>query len=291
MERRDFTVTVAGLGLHVTEWGAREARPVVMLHGIRGFAETFVGVAEALQPEFRVIAFDQRGRGDSDWDPERNYYTDTYVNDLLAVVDTLGIDRFDLLGHSMGGINAIVFASLHPDRVERLIIEDAGPGAFEHSPGVARIRREMVETPVRFDDWSAASEFMRGLRPSVTEEARQQRLRSMLKALPDGGYTWRYDHAGIAAIRLEPDGARVPDLRPHVAALRCDTLVLRGAQTDYLQAEMAQDMCRLNPKVVTTDIAGAGHYVHDDQPVLFNQTVRDFLLSGAAKTDTKVTTS
>jgi pimeloyl-ACP methyl ester carboxylesterase len=275
MERRDFTVKVAGLGLHVTEWGAREARPVVMLHGIRGFAETFVGVAEALQPEFRVIAFDQRGRGDSDWDPERNYYTDTYVNDVLAIVDTLGIE----------------FASLHPDRVERLIIEDAGPGAFEHSPGVARIRREMVETPVRFDDWSAASEFMRALRPSVTEEARQQRLRSMLKTLPDGGYTWRYDHAGIAAIRLEPDAARVPDLRPHVAALQCDTLVLRGAQTDYLQPEMAQDMCRLNPKVVTTDIAGAGHYVHDDQPVLFNQAVRDFLLSGAAKTDTKVTTS
>ncbi|QDF98026.1 alpha/beta hydrolase [Azoarcus sp. DD4] len=281
MERRDYTLPHAGLNLHVTEWGPADGRPVVMLHGIRGYGETFAGVAAALQPAFRVIAFDQRGRGRSDWDPHRNYYTDTYVGDLLAVADTLDLARFDLLGHSMGGINAIVFASQYPERVGRLVIEDAGPGAFDTSPGATRIRGELVSTPAHFDSWEAAGDFMRGLRPSVTEAARQQRLASMLKPADGGGYTWRYDHAGIAATRLNPELSRLVDLRPHVAALQCDTLVLRGSRTDYLQPAMLAEMQRLNPRIADIEIAGAGHYIHDDQPEAFNRAVRAFLLPSA----------
>lgn len=69
MQRREYRFNTSGLSLQVTEWGDEHARPVVMLHGIRGFGETFAGVAQALQPEFRVIALDQRGRGQSDWTP------------------------------------------------------------------------------------------------------------------------------------------------------------------------------------------------------------------------------
>lgn len=278
MERRDHTVTRAGLRFHVTEWGAPTARPVVMLHGIRGYAETFAGIAAALQPDGRVIAFDQRGRGTSDWDPQHHYYTDTYVDDLAAVVDALGLDRFDLLGHSMGGINAIVYAARFPERVNRLLVEDAGPGAFEASPGAIRIRRELATTPGHFATWDEARAFMRALRPSVTEEAREQRLQSMLRPAEGGGFTWRYDHVGIAATRLNPDPARVVDLRPHVAALACETLVVRGGNSDYLRPEMVDDMQRLNPRIRSTVVPDAGHYIHDDQPELFHQLVRDFFV-------------
>lgn len=277
MQRRDRTLTLSGLNFHLTEWGSESARPIVMLHGIRGFAETFAGVAQALQPDFRVIAYDQRGRGDSAWDPARNYYTDTYVADLEAVVSALGLQRFDLLGHSMGGINAIVYAARHPDRVRRLVIEDAGPGAFEASDGATRIRKEFETTPHRFDSWEAAGDFMRALRPTVTEEARQQRLHSMLKPLPDGGFTWRYDHAGIAAIRLHPDPARAVDLAAHVQAIASETLVLRGGRSDYLQPHLAERMRALNPRITTVEIPDAGHYIHDDQPALFAQEVSAFL--------------
>lgn len=278
MERRDHTVTSAGLRLQVTQWGELTAHPVVMLHGIRGYAETFAGVAAALQPDCRVIAFDQRGRGRSDWDPQHGYYTDAYVNDLAAVVDALGLERFDLLGHSMGGINAIVYAATHPSKVNRLLVEDAGPGAFEASPGAIRIRRELATTPSHFATWDAARDFMRVLRPSVTEEAREQRLKSMLRPADGGGFTWRYDHVGIAATRLNPDPARVVDLRPHVAALACETLVVRGGNSDYLQPGMVEDMRRLNPRIRSAVVPDAGHYIHDDQPALFHQLVRDFLL-------------
>lgn len=201
--------------------------------------------------------------------------------DVAALVDTLALSRFDLLGHSMGGINAIAYAAKYPQRVRRLVIEDAGPGAFESSAGATRIRKELVTTPDRFDTWEAASAFMRALRPSVTEEARQQRLHSMLKPLGNGGFTWRYDHAGIVSTRLNPDPTRVVDLRPCVAAIACETLVLRGGKTDYLQPEMLEAMQQLNPHIQGISIPGAGHYVHDDQPEPFNQAVRQFLIQDA----------
>lgn len=280
MERRDDVLTRDGLKFHIIEWGPASGQPLLMMHGIRGYGETFAGVAEVLQPKHRVIAFDQRGRGESDWDPNRNYYTDTYVSDLAFIADALELKCFDLLGHSMGGINAIVYASKHPERVNRLVIEDAGPGAFENSPGAARIRQELENTPATFATWEEASNFMRALRPSVTEEARQQRLKSMLKEEPSGRLTWRYDHAGIAFTRLNPDPARVVNLTPHVAAIQCDTLLLRGGKTDYLQPEMAKAMCDINHRITCQTIEGAGHYIHDDQPAAFNKAVKQFLQTG-----------
>jgi len=203
------------------------------------------------------------------------------VADLLAVADQLGLARFDLLGHSMGGINAIVFASTYPERVRRLLIEDAGPGAFEHSPGAGRIKRELEQTPACFESWDAASAYMRALRPSVGEATRQQRLQEMLRprrAEEGAGFTWRYDLAGIAAVRLNPDPAQVVDLAPHVRSLAGPTLVVRGGRSDYLQPDMAQAMAEANPRVRWVEIADAGHYVHDDQPEVFHRVAREFLL-------------
>ena len=197
--------------------------------------------------------------------------------DLEGIVQALGLASFDLLGHSMGGINAIVYAARHPRQVRRLVIEDAGPGAFDASEGATRIRRELATTPERFESWEAASDFMRTLRPTVTEEARQQRLQNMLKPLPQGGYTWRYDHAGIAATRLHPDPARAIDLEASVRAIACETLVLRGARSDYLQPSMVERMRALNPRIAALEIPDAGHYIHDDQPLLFERAVVRFL--------------
>jgi pimeloyl-ACP methyl ester carboxylesterase len=119
---------------------------------------------------------------------------------------------------------------------------------------------------------------MRELRPSVSAQARESRLRSMLKTLPDGAYTWRYDHEGIAQTRLNPDPARVVDLWPHVQAIQCPTLVLRGGLSDYLQPEAAELMVQRNPQLQWMEVPGAGHYVHDDQPDLVCKTVKEFLL-------------
>jgi len=274
---REYRIQASGLSLRVKEWGATSALPILMLHGIRGYAETFAALAQTLQPDFRVIAFDQRGRGESDWDPGHNYYTDAYVDDVASVVVHLQLDRFDLLGHSMGGINAMAYAARHPTQVRRLLIEDAGPGAFESSAGATRIRKEFATTPAEFVSWDAASAFLRVLRPTVPESARQQRLQHMLKPMPGGGFTWRYDHAGIAGTRLNPDPLRVVDLGPVVQRISCPTLVIRGGNSDYLQPAMVEAMQALNPLIQAAEIADAGHYIHDDQPAAFAAVVARFL--------------
>jgi pimeloyl-ACP methyl ester carboxylesterase len=136
-----------GLSLRYVEWGPASAPPVVMLHGLRSYAHTWEPVAQALLPHWRVIALDQRGRGGSDWDAQRRYHTASYVADLEALVDALGLARFVLVGHSMGGTNAIVYAARHPERVSGLVIEDMGPGASMASGGTDRIKRELKATP------------------------------------------------------------------------------------------------------------------------------------------------
>lgn len=268
-----------GLSLRVLEWGSSNAAPVVMLHGIRGYARTFESLAQALHPGRRTIAWDQRGRGASDWDPAGNYYNDTYVQDIEDVVDHLRLNHFDLLGHSMGGIAAYVYAAKHPERIRRLIIEDAGPGASEDSAGSLRIRQEFASAPLSFASWDAAVEFMRKLRPTVTEEARLDRLRNMLKQQPDGKWSWQYDHQGIAKARLSPDPLRTVDLWPHIEALRAPTLVIRGGRSDYLKRDTAQAIAARNSLVRWEEVADAGHYIHDDQPEVVSRLVSAFLLA------------
>jgi esterase len=278
MEERSYKVPASdGLSLRVIEWGEPTAAPIVMLHGIRGYARTFASLAKALVPDFRTIAYDQRGRGESDWDPAQQYHTGAYVRDLEAVVGQLGLKRFDLLGHSMGGIAAYVYAATTPDRIRRLVIEDAGPGASEDSAGSVRIRQELLSAPNSFTSWDAAVEFMRRLRPTVAEGARLDRLRNMLKQAGDGTWTWQYDHAGIAKARLDPDPSWSVDLWPHVEAIKSPTLVLRGVRSDYLKRETAEAMTGRNPNFRFQQVADAGHYIHDDQPEVFASLVSTFL--------------
>src|SRR5581483_11652194 len=121
---RTRPLRVNGLRLFCREWGKTDAPPLVLLHGLRGFSGTWRALAAALAGQFRLIAFDQRGRGESDWDPGHNYYTDAYLSDLEGVVDQLGLARFGLIGHSMGGTTSYVYAARHPERLAALVIED-----------------------------------------------------------------------------------------------------------------------------------------------------------------------
>lgn len=267
------------LTLRYVEWGRSDALPVILLHGLRSYAMTWEPTARFLASEFRLIALDQRGRGDSDWDAAGNYYTSAYVADLEALVAHLGIDRFVLVGHSLGGSNALVYTARHPESVKALVIEDIGPGSSSSTEGAKRIVREIESTPARFDDWEAARQFWRGKRPNISEEALKSRLDYTLTQRDDGSVVWKYDADRIGRARIEL--AQRPelgvDLWPAVDAIRCPTLVIRGQHSDFLSRSTAQEMSRRNPYIAWCEIANAGHYVHDDNGVDFLLAVDDFL--------------
>ena len=135
---QDGFVELNGLRFHYVWWGDRGLPSLVCLHGLRSYGRTFAPLAATLANDYCVIALDQRGRGETGWDPGRNYYTGQYAADLAAFVDHLQLCRFHLLGHSMGGINAMVYGGTHPERLLSLILEDSGPGASTGSAGATR---------------------------------------------------------------------------------------------------------------------------------------------------------
>jgi pimeloyl-ACP methyl ester carboxylesterase len=278
---REGWITSDGLRLHYVEWGAATAPVIVALHGLRSFAYTWEPVALHLAQRFRIVALDQRGRGQSDWDPQRRYDAPHYVRDLERLVEHLHLGRFALLGHSMGGANAFVYASKHADRVAGLAIEDMGPGASAASAGAERIRRELLATPAEFAGWEDAAAFWRKQRPNIPEAAVQARVRHSMKQADGGAIVWRHDADGIAQARLNATPEQLVDLWPHVEAIECPTLLFRRARSDFLSEQTAQEMVRRNPNIVCQVVTDASHYVHDDNLDGFQVALDAFLGSSA----------
>jgi pimeloyl-ACP methyl ester carboxylesterase len=274
---RTSRIANGDIGIHVRQWGDPAAPAIVLLHGLRGYSGTWRNLAAALSDRWRMIAFDARGRGESSWDAGRNYYTDAYLSDLETVVETLAVDRFVLVGHSMGGTTSYCYAAKHPDRLAALVVEDITAGSSTGGAGFERIVAEMAALPPRFADWAAARAYWRKLRANVPDAAIEERLSESMRADEAGGVVWRYDAEGIAATRLAPDPDRLVDLHPVIAAIRTPTLVIRGGRSDFCSLAKVCEMEAANPALTHASVAEASHYVHDDAPESFARLVEGFL--------------
>lgn len=269
-------VRLGGLDARYLHWGDPSDPPVLMLHGLRSYAATWEPVAQELARDHWVLALDFRGRDQSAWDPERRYFTETYVADVEEWVRQLGLREFTVVGHSMGGTVGYVYAARHPEQVTRLVVEDIGPGSSTSTDGAARIRREMASTPEWFPTLEAARDFWRQTRSGMPEAAIQSRVDHTLDEV-DGRWVWRLDMAGIAEARLSGDPAQGVDLWACVESLRCPTLVVRGAESDFLSAETCAEMAARQPRLRWHTVSSAGHYVHDDNPEEYVDVVTRFL--------------
>jgi pimeloyl-ACP methyl ester carboxylesterase len=268
-----FFTNRSGLLLHFLRLGRPDGIPVILLHGLRAYAQTWEPLATALSNRFCCYALDQRGRGLSDWADSSSYRTESYVSDLEDLVAHLALERFVLVGHSLGGTNALEYARQNPGRLLALVIEDIGPGSSTTGDGAARIRREMSETPHQFVDWNAARAFWRRSRSGLSEAGLASRLAYSMKETAQG-ITWRHDQQGIAEARLS---IAPTDLWPAVRALDCPTLFIRGGRSDFLPLAMLAAVKDVNPHIRTVEIADASHYVHDDQSEAFNSVVVGYL--------------
>jgi pimeloyl-ACP methyl ester carboxylesterase len=273
MTFHERAIRVNGLNLHYLDWGPPAAPPVVLLHGITGHARVWDHLAERLVPGRRVLALDQRGHGDSDPAPDDDYRVATMADDLAAFVSGLGLDRFALLGHSMGGRIAIQYAAAHAARLERLIVVDIGPDI--ELAGLQRVRDMMAQSPERIESEDWAVEYIRRANPRQDPHLLRERVRHGLKRLPDGGLTWKYAKGLRDMMRAGRRDA--VDLWEPLPRIPCPTLIVRGADSDILSPEVAKKMTGRLAEGRLVEIAGAGHTVPADRPEDFVRQVRAFL--------------
>jgi len=264
-------VTLNGLRVHYLDWGNEGAPSLVLLHGFTGHARHWEYVAAVLGSRFHVLALDQRGHGDSEWAPI--YGSGPMVDDLAAFVDALGLDGVSFIGMSMGGINAFLYAATHGDRVDRLVLGDIGPEVA--TTGSDRIRRQVAsrDTFASIDD---AYEFQLANNPRAKPWALRHRVEHNLKELPDGTFTWKYDHALRDGSAARTDTTR-DDQWERWRALSVPTLVVRGAESDILSPEIAQRMLEEQPNAELVTIDDAGHTLTIDQPEAFVEVVGAWL--------------
>jgi pimeloyl-ACP methyl ester carboxylesterase len=259
--------TVNGLRLRCLDWGTTGKAPVLMLHGLAVFAHAWDHNSAALSADFHIVALDQRGHGDSDRGRCEDYRTEMYASDILGIADALGWQRFSMIGQSMGGHNAMYVAAMHPERVERLVISDMEP--VMRLELIAYMREADGLPQYNSLDDVIAEAAARNPRPSA--ELQRQRAEFSVKELPNGRLTPRYDFNA-------PKCWNALDLWPDLSQIQCPTLLVRGAESPVLRAEIAQRMVDAIPDCQFVEIASAGHSIGLDNPSDFDRAVRCFLL-------------
>ena len=211
MQPDSKTLRVNDLTLHYFEWGKADAPDIVCVHGYTGSADAFNALARHLQDRFHILAPDVRGHGESAWSPAGAYQYADQAGDLAAFVDRLGLDRFVLIGTSMGGIIAMAYAVAHPQRLRGLVINDIGP---EAEAGTQRITQMVGSRPEEFATLEDAMAYRREMSPIVAgrsaEDQRELAL-GVLRQRADGRWGWKMDPAYIRQ-RVErgaPRAARI----------------------------------------------------------------------------------
>ncbi len=271
-----------GLMLHVLEW-SQEGTPLVLLHGGGNEAHLWDEFAPCIAAHYRVLAVDQRGHGDSDWDPQGRYDSDSMADDLEQVLDGFGIERFVLVGFSMGGRAGMIFAGRHPNRLAGLVLVDIGPEL--DARGRIRIGSEMTDQ--RAPVFQSIEEYARLLArnyPAGSPEALQRMAKYGLRKRTDGRFELKSDPK-LRSDRGDPEAARAQEaalterMWDALAKLPCPTLVVRGAASDILSPEIADRMVDdvlQNGRLAV--VPQAAHSVATDNPKGFEEAVSAFIL-------------
>ncbi|MEX0785964.1 MAG: alpha/beta hydrolase [Dehalococcoidia bacterium] len=271
VEPREHTVEANGLRFRYVEWGEPGAPPMVLLHGLSSTCRIWDAVARAFQDRYHILAPDQRGHGETSWPEAADYTTDDYVADLEALVDGWGLDRFALVGLSMGGMNAIAYAARHPDRVTHVVPIDIPPKIAREKRPSLEIEKHISEHghPI-VDTHDAQLMLVRLSNKTTPEPALRHRLSHLLKQLPDG--KWQYKHDPRVSYYWEPS-----DLWEELPNVQAPVLIVRGGKSEVVRDTTAERMLAEFPNAELVTIEPSGHTVPEDAPEEFIAALDSFL--------------
>lgn len=258
-----------GLRLHYRDYpGGADGRPALLcIPGLTRNARDFEGLAERLSPDWRVIAVDLRGRGESAYakDP-MTYLPPVYAQDLQLLLDELALSGFVAVGTSLGGLVTMLLAATRRD-LKGAVLNDVGP-AIE-AKGLERIR-SYVGRGGNWPTWMHAARSLADNNRSVYPDYGIEDWLKMAKRLyrigPSGRITLDYD-TRIAEPMRAAEGAEAPDLWPLLDGLKpVPALIVRGALSDVLGIETLERMLATLPKAEAVTVPDVGHAPTLDEP-------------------------
>lgn len=271
-------------GLHrmaYVEWGdPANPRVLVCVHGLTRNARDFDVLARALAASghYRVVCPDIVGRGRSNWlRVKEHYQLQQYVADMVTLIARLNVDEVHWVGTSMGGMIGMALAAQEDSPITRLVLNDVGP--LISAVAIKRIG-EYVGAMPRFASLQDAEYYVRQVSApfgKLTDAQWKHLTEHVTRQKPDGSFEFLYD-PGIAVPFRKDIGDGDLSLWPLYDAIRCPTLVVRGAESDLLSHETCLEMGLRGPKALVAEIPGVGH-----APMFLDEAqvavVREFLLS------------
>jgi len=266
-EDRYFVVR-DGLKLHYRDYpGASDGPPILCLHGLTRNARDFAELAERYSPQFRVLALDFRGRGESQYDPlPMRYNPLTYAGDVVELLDQLDVLQAIFVGTSLGGLVTMTVGAMARGRIGAAILNDVGPDI--DTMGITRIL-SYVGNDVRFKSWDeAADAIASNNRGSFNRYTHEDWVRMAKRNCREENGEIRFDYDMAIA---EPFKAAGPtphvDLWPLFRSLgRTPLLVVRGAKSDLLTADTAIRMKHEVPDMKLAIVPGIGHAPELSEP-------------------------
>ncbi len=290
IQPRDKFIDVHGLAIHCLEWGEPGGEPLVLVHGFLDQAASWQSFVRSLQNKIDeplwVVAPDCRGHGDSGWVGAGGYYHfPDYVFDLDSVIRALGVERFKLIGHSMGGTISFLYSGTFPRKVRQLVlIEGIGAMGMDFADAPLRMEKWITELHDRgrnhfrqYSSVEAGAKQLQQTNPRLSSELAMALARSGMKQNAKGKWIWKFDplHRTVS-----PQPFYSAQAIEFFRRIECPVLVVDGKHSHHSQRHDKQQRLAVVRDKHFAEIDHAGHMVHLDNPAGLADEVLQFLYPG-----------
>ncbi len=269
-------VKVNGLRLHYFEWKGMGTRPLVLMHGLRDYAYYWQDCANRLLDEFHIFAPDQRGHGESEQAPG-GYLVWALASDLAGFIEKIGLERFDLVGLSLGSRTSMAYARENSLRLKHLALVDMGPQmARVGAVGLKQDMTSKAERPPSSFSLEDARAFYRGQWPTLDDVSIERMIQNSLVKGEDGMYSNGYDRK-LSEVTTKAAIPEINFLWDSLTHVKAPTLVCRGEESPILDEEISSRMVSSLPNGQLYVFRETGHSLPRLRPELFAEVVRRFL--------------
>jgi len=255
--------------------------PIIILHGLYGSSDNWFNIGKILSQKHEVYLIDQRNHGRS---PHSNDHTyQGMVGDLLEFHEKHKLNKTILIGHSMGGKTAMLFALYYPQKIKSLIIVDISPKSYtglteyqSHSIEHLNIMKGFIS--VDLSQMKDRNEIDMAFSKFVPDNKTRYFLLKNIRRNADGNFSWIINIEALKkSLPLILNGIDFKKLNIDKELISYPVLFVRGEKSNYILDEDISLIHQIFPKAELVTIFNAGHWLHAEQPELFLNSIRYFL--------------